>query len=219
MTTRRKIGSGVYLIIDPSMGERALLSKLTEAIRVPIAGVQIWDNFAPTQDRVDLVEKVCRICAVTQVPVLINNNWELVKMTRLDGVHFDTIPHNFEKINNEIGESYLMGITVSNDLSVVRWADENQLDYISFCSIFPSVTSNSCDRVSFKSIQETRKITSVPVFLSGGIRPGNIRQLKGLEFEGVAVVSGIMSSETPGIVTEKYLTELKHLKHEKTDDR
>lgn len=219
MKEHRKISGEIYLVIDPSMNEKELLKKLSATISADIAAVQIWDNFALSVDQLDLVEKVCELCHPENVPVLLNNNWRLVNSTSVDGVHFDAIPTDFQKIKKEIGSDCFMGITVNNDLSVVRWAEENDLDYISFCSIFPSVTSNSCELVSFKTIQETRQITSMPIFLAGGIIPENIITLKELDFQGVAVVSGIMSSEEPLIAAQNYLKELKQIKNENKNYR
>lgn len=102
-----------------------------------------------------------------------------------------------------------MGITVNNDLSLVQWANDNSFDYISFCSIFPSTTSNSCQLVKFETITKARTITQMPIFLAGGIQPENIYQLNNLDYDGVAVVSGIMSADDPFEKANKYLNELK----------
>lgn len=207
----RKLSGGIYLVIDPSMNEHELLKKLSETSKSGIAAVQIWDNFLSSANMEDLIGKVCEICHRYDVPVFINNRWELVNSTAVDGIHLDSIPEDFKVLKEKLSGNCMIGITVTNDLSVVEWAENNQLDYISFCSIFPSTTSNSCELVTFDTIKETRKITSMPLFLSGGIRPENINKLEELDFDGVAVVSGIMSSENPRHATKEYLTELKNL--------
>lgn len=206
-----KLSGGIYLVIDPSMHEHELFRKLSGALNSGIAAVQIWDHFPPSANIENLVQKICEICHNHNVPVLINNRWQLLNTSAVDGVHFDEIPEDFNSIKERLGSNCMIGITVNNDLSVVRWAEENRLDYISFCSIFPSTTSNSCEPVTFENIKRTRSITSMPLFLSGGIRPTNIKKLKELDFDGVAVVSGIMSSDDPQNVTKNYLNELKNL--------
>ena len=37
----------------------------------------------------------------------------------------------------------------------------------------------------------------VSIFLSGGITPDNMEELKELNYDGIAVVSGIMNAENP----------------------
>ncbi|MDT0690977.1 thiamine phosphate synthase [Salegentibacter sp. F188] len=218
MTKITKIRGGLYLVLDPSMNRNELFKKLNEVLEEEIAVVQIWDNFPPSVNKVELENEICDLCHSRNVPVFLNNNWHLKKSTRADGIHFDVIPENFSEIKDELKADCMFGVTCNNDLSVIKWAHENNLDYISFCSIFPSQTSNSCELVSFETIKKAREITSMPIFLAGGIQYQNIKELESLEFEGVAVVSGIMSSENPKQATREYLSELKRIKNENSDN-
>ncbi|MDT0677265.1 thiamine phosphate synthase [Autumnicola musiva] len=210
---KRQISGGVYLVIDPSMNEEELILKLEQVLKEKIAAVQIWDHFSTSGDeQVKLVNRISEICHERDVPVFLNNQWELLKKTKADGVHFDEIPKDFENIRNNSEENALFGLTCNNDLFIIKWAEEHHLDYISFCSVFPSPTDNSCELVTFDAIKKARGITDMPIFLAGGIQHSNIRELKDLDFDGIAVVSGIMSAEDPESSTKDYLSELKKLK-------
>lgn len=202
------IKSGIYLVIDPSMEEGLLLNKLNAALKEKLAAVQVWDNFKEGQNITKLIDKVCELCHAKHVPVFINNRWELLQNTAADGVHFDEIPENFSELKIKIGKPFLSGLTCNNDLKWIHWANENKLDYISFCSIFPSTTANSCDLVEFETIREASKIFSAAIFLAGGIKPENIDKLSDLKYNGIAVVSGIMSSDTPDLAIKKYQEKL-----------
>jgi thiamine-phosphate pyrophosphorylase len=206
---KKKIASGIYLVVDPSMEENSLLHKLEMILQEKIIALQIWDNFYEGQNVESLIEKITERCHAKQVPVLINNRWQLLNTTSLDGVHFDSIPANFEEIKKQIDHPFIAGITVNNDLSLVHWANKHQLDYISFCSVFPSSTSNSCELVKFETIREAREITSMPIFLAGGIKPENITKLDVLDYDGIAVISGIMSSDQPDQSIKAYYQQLK----------
>jgi thiamine-phosphate pyrophosphorylase len=102
----------------------------------------------------------------------------------------------------------MCGLTCNNDLTFVDWASKNKLDYISFCSIFPSSTVNSCELVSFNTINQAAKRYSLPIFLAGGIKPENLDKLKELDYAGIAVISGIMSSDRPDESIKKYREKL-----------
>lgn len=201
---KKTIANGIYLVIDPSVDDNILLDKLQQAIQGNIVAVQIWDNFKPETNVAALVHEIIELCQSENIPVLINNRWELCLTTALDGVHFDEVPENFEQIKQRISDDVILGITCGNDLAVVKWAHEHQLAYISFCSIFPSTTSNSCELVSFDTIKATRAITALPIFLAGGIKPENIPQLSELGQAGIAVVSGIMNAEEPIEALKRY---------------
>ncbi|RTE51847.1 thiamine phosphate synthase [Arenibacter aquaticus] len=205
---KRKMGSGIYLIIDPSMDEKVLLNKLDICLNERLAAVQIWDNFKDTQDITTLICKICDLCHAKNVPVLINNQWGLLNKTDLDGIHFDIIPEDYEEIKAGVNKSFISGLTCNNDLSWVEWANRNNLDYISFCSVFPSQTANSCEIVHFNTIQKASKHYDLPIYLAGGITANNLGQLKGLNFKGIAVVSGIMGATNPSESINNYLKEL-----------
>lgn len=187
----------VYIVVDPAMQEALLLSKLVVALQEDVVAVQVWDNFHPKQNIPILVKKITGLCHRKAVPVLINNNWQQLLNSGIDGVHFDHIPPGFEKIKATIGRPFIAGLTCNNDLSCIHWANEHHIDYISFCSIFPSTTGTSCELVKFDTIRETRKLTTLPIFLAGGIRPENVKELQELDFDGIAVISGVMSAVAP----------------------
>ncbi len=205
----KQINGGVYLVVNPADNEEILFSKLKRIVEAEIAAVQIWDNFSAKTNQVSFIDKVCIICHQKGIPVLINNQWQLLNLSKADGVHFDEHPEDIDVIRKIVNRKCIMGITVNNDLSLVQWANDNSFDYISFCSIFPSTTSNSCQLVKFETITKARTITQMPIFLAGGIQPENIYQLNNLDYDGVAVVSGIMSADDPFEKANKYLNELK----------
>jgi thiamine-phosphate pyrophosphorylase len=208
-----KIKSGIYLVIDPSLAEEKLFPKLKAALSAGLSAVQVWDNFQTDEDIAKLPQLVA-LCKTFQVPVLINNRVDLLHAYPFDGIHFDALPADYSTRKAEWEGSYILGLTCNNDLDQVREAQENGLDYISFCSVFPSSTANSCELVSRQTLEEAPKIFAGPIFLAGGINPANIPVLKGLDFAGVAVVSGIMGADNPASAIEHYQSALNKIQHE-----
>lgn len=205
----KTVQNGIYLIIDPSVKRETLLSKLNEILSEEIAIIQIWDNFKPNEDPLEITDEILRLCHKKNIPVLINNQWQLLKKIDLDGVHFDEIQNNIYEIKHDLGRKIITGVTCNNDLSVVKWANDNELNYISFCSMFCSSTANSCDLVTFKTVKDARKITSLPIFLAGGIKPENIEMLNELPYSGIAIVSGIMEGDKPSEAIRIYKQKIK----------
>ena len=206
---KQTIQSGIYLIIDPAMEEEILLSKLNLIVEEEIAAIQIWDNFKEDQNIEELLLKIYERASANNIPVIINNRWELLKQIPLDGIHFDEIPENFNDIRKEINRDFIAGITCNNDLSIIEYAEKHQFDYISFCSMFPSKTANSCELVDFETVQKAKSIFSGKIFLAGGINLNNIENLSQLNYDGIAVVSGIMSAENPSENIKMYHQKIK----------
>lgn len=205
MDKRHHISSGIYVVIDPSMEPAVLYDKLDSVLKERVAAVQIWDNFDENEDVMTLIVALCRRCHDKGVPILINNRWQYLRETPLDGVHFDTIPTDYEGIREGIDRPFLCGITCTNGMEPILWAKDNGLDYISFCSMFPSNTAASCELVSHDTVRKARRLYDGPIFLAGGIKPHNMGQLQDLPYTGLAVISGVMNSEAPDQSIREYL--------------
>ncbi|MFX9050287.1 thiamine phosphate synthase, partial [Acinetobacter baumannii] len=85
----------------------------------------------------EIISSVCILCKQHNTPVLINNQWKWLNRFDFDGVHFDELPNNFSFIKQQIGRDFICGITCNNNISVVEKANNEHVDYISFCSMFP----------------------------------------------------------------------------------
>jgi len=210
MNSTQKITGGVYLVINPSTQKGILIAKLEAALNGGISVVQIWNKWDKDTGKTEIVTAICTVCKAYNVPVLINEDWTLLQQyPLLDGVHFDKIPSDYGNIKRSINQEFIAGITCGNDMKNVYWAIEKQLDYISFCSLFPSSSAGSCEIVTPSIITSTRLLTDMPIFIAGGITPENIVGLRQtIPFDGVAVVGGIFKSDDPMQQTKEYVNAL-----------
>lgn len=202
----------IYLVIDPQMKQETITEKLKIVITKDIAAVQIWDSFKEGQDVSQLISEIHAICRPENIPLFINNRWEYLISLGIDGVHFDVIPEDIDSIRNKVGREFIIGITCGNDIKVVEWAAENKVDYISFCSMFPSSSAGECEIIDHEIITKARDIFKNTLYLSGGIYPNNIKELQSIDFDGIAVISGVMSSENPSKAIDEYRNEINEIK-------
>ncbi len=218
MNKSKLIKGGLYLVLEPSVEKNILFQKLNAALEGGVRILQIWNYWPEGFDRpqkATLIREVVDMAAPFDVPVLINEEWELLEEGGLAGVHFDKIPADFAAIKKAIPEEAIVGVTCGNDLRVVEWADQQGLDYISFCAMFPSSSAGECEIVSVQTVQRASAITDLPLFVSGGVTPDNLLELKALDIAGVAVISGILNHEHPKEAALTYNQLLKKLEDEK----
>ncbi len=198
------LGGGIYLVLDPASDPERLLRCLKQAIQSgKVCGVQLWDHWEGVKSRAALIGEIMTVCRDAGVALLVNNNVRMLEEYGFDGIHFDAMPaYPLYDIKRRAGRHILIGITLGNNLEPLRSAGAKALDYVSFCSVFPSASAGSCEIVSRETIQEARTLTHLPVFLSGGVNLSTMSKLEGLAFEGVAVISGIMNDPDPCKATE-----------------
>lgn len=211
-STINKITGGLYLVIDPAKGEDYLIPVLQQAIVGGVDVLQIWDHWLPGQDKRSLVMKICAMAHAQGIPVLINEDWTLLQGTSADGVHFDELPDDLTAITKAVGRSFLVGITCGNDLAKVSWAEANHIDYISFCSMFPSASAGACELVTVATVKAARQLTTLPIFLAGGITLQNLAELAATPMNGIAVIGGIMNAVDPVAAAANYKQSLQQLK-------
>lgn len=211
-SVNNKKQKSIYLVLNPQMQEDLLIERLNLIIDKGISYIQIWDNFMKGQDIGKMITEIHSISSAHQVPLLINNHWKYLRDFPLDGVHFDSLPANLTEIKQNINKDFIIGVTCGNDLSVIELAAEQNVDYISFCSLFPSLSARNCEIVELKNIEKARQIFKKSIFLSGGIVPENIYKLADLDYDGIALISGLMSVETPQTIIEEYKKRLNKIK-------
>lgn len=200
----REVKGGLYLVVDPMPGLNDVLPKVKAALEGGVDVIQLWNHWNSENDHACFILEICRLAHDHHVPVIVNENWTWLKTLPLDGVHFDSIPDDIEQIKKEIDRPFLVGLTCGNDVDGIQWAIENKIDYISFCSMFPSSTSNSCELVNPEFVRQTRARTTIPIYVAGGITLGNAPSLLNLGINGIAIVSGIMKAPDPKLAAYQF---------------
>lgn len=214
----RKVRGGIYLMIDPTWDLTVLFPVLQKAIDGGVGIFQISNHWNEDQDKHFTINVICDIAHAHNIPVFINEDWTLMLNTPLDGIHFDSPPENLNIMRDFISRPFLCGMTCGNNLERVHWAANNGLDYISFCSMFPSATAGACEIVRPETIKQARLMTDMPIFAAGGISQENISALLEMGIDGIAVFSAIMHSEDPKTATHKFKNALKNYHYEKSTD-
>lgn len=208
----RKITGGLYVVADPAIGSQTALSKIEAALKGGVDIVQVWNHWHKGQDPEEFISDVCNLVHSYNKPVLVNQRWEWLMSFPLDGVHFDKIPSDWQTVQNFIRRPFITGVTCGNDRKLIEWAINNNTSYISFCAMFPSASADECEIVDPQIIREVRKITAMPIFVSGGITLENTSSMMDLGINGVAVISGIMKAEDPEAAARMFKMKLKSSK-------
>lgn len=199
----------LYLVIDPMPGIENILPRVKAALAGGIEVIQIWNHWNKGQSTEELILSICTLAKAHQVPVIIHEHWQWLNAFPLDGIHFETVPDNFDHIKNSISRPFLVGLTCGNDEDKIQWAIDNKLDYISFCSMFPSSTANSCELVKPELVKTICDKHVIQVYVAGGVTVENIPSMIQLGVHGVAVVSGIMGAADPKQATALFKQALK----------
>ncbi len=195
MTKCRKL-AGLYLVVSPILPLEQLLFATEKAIE---GGVDILQLSATkeTQAHHDLAKKLAGITKKHKIPFLVNNNLELAKEIKAEGVHLDTFDISPTEVRRLLGSESLVGYTVNVDLDKVEWAEQAGADYVSFCSIFHNCPEGQCPIVPLDIVKNATLSSNISVFAAGGINLENLFSVLETGVDGVVVTSAILESKNP----------------------
>ncbi|MHB1867382.1 MAG: thiamine phosphate synthase [Nitrososphaerales archaeon] len=200
---KKNITSGVYLVVDPSYGEEKVLHVVQESMEGGLDVLQLWASWKDDAAAIDLGKKLAKLAEQYSVPFVVNNDVEVALKIGSDGVHIDGTEPSPSLIRKRFGDDGIVGVTCSTSMEKVLWADKEKVDYISFCSMYPSPSVNECDIVPMRMVSEARRKISIPIFASGGINLTNAHEIIDVGGDGVAVISTIMTSKNPKQTTQQ----------------
>jgi len=203
VTALKKLG-GLYLVVDPSVPYARLLETVRKALRGGVDIIQLWSSGQDSSVILKLAESLRDLARQYHVPLIINNDLKLAKKVDADGIHYDTYDVTPAEARRELGTRSIVGYTLGNDLTKLRWAESVGADYISFCSVFPTSSVAQCELVPIDSVKLAKSMTKLPVFASGGINLDNVRLVMEAGADGVAVISAILKADDPEQVAKSF---------------
>lgn len=190
-----KIDYSVYLVTD-----RDLMSTETieEAIEQAIAGgttlIQLREKECSSLDFYNTAVKVKEICDKNKVPLLINDRLDIALAVDADGVHVGQSDLPASVVRKIIGEDKIIGVSAGNLKDAVK-AERDGADYIGVGAMYATGTKKDAKPTSLETLKEIRKNVNIPIVVIGGINKDRIKDFKGTNINGVAIVSAIIAQK------------------------
>ena len=129
---------------------------------------------------------------------------DLAKKVEAEGVHFDAYDVSPKDARQVLGKDAVVGYTVNIELERIKWAEQVDADYVSFCSIFHKCPGSTCPIVSLDTVKNAASNAKIPVFAAGGINLGNLFAVLETGVNGVVVTSAILKSKKPEKTAEDF---------------
>ena len=186
------------------MPHRRLLEVVEKALKGGVDVLQLWKAWHDRHEIMGLARRLQNLANEYDVPLIVNNDIQLAKDIEANGVHmdgYDVIPINVRKALNERS---IVGYTLGNDLKWLQWAETAGADYVSFCSVFPTISATQCEIVPLDTIRAAKSVTGLPVFASGGINLSNAHLVLETGVDGIAVISAILKAQDPEQIAKSF---------------
>jgi len=185
-----------------------LLATAQAALEGGASIVQFRDKGVYTPDeRSEAALGVRKACNRANVPFLVNDDPELARRFRADGVHLGRQDPPPTVARLFLGPDAIVGVTVYGQPGEEEAAANAGADYLAAGPFFPSPTKPEEPVLPISILDAIIQRSRLPVFAIGGITAETAGLLARHGAAGVAVVSAIMDAEDPKAATADILRE------------
>ena len=196
----------LYLVSDRRQTRsRDLLWVLERALDGGVKGIQLREKDLGGRELFDLAEKVKALCVDRQASLFINDRVDVALAVDADGIHSGGASIPIEAARVLVGTDKLIGVS-THSMREAEEAERSGADFLLFGPIyFTPSKADYGEPQGLAPLKEVVEKISIPVYAIGGIKVGNIGDVKEAGVRGVALISAIMSSVDPCRATQEIL--------------
>lgn len=195
----------LYAITDRKwLNGRTLVSQVEEVLKNGATFLQLREKNLSYNELVKEAIQIKKITAKYKVPFVINDNIYAALEAGADGVHIGQSDASYQKARKLLGDNKIIGMTAHN-INEALAAQKAGADYIGAGAVFTTSTKQDTIPMPFNTLKEITDNVSIPVVAIGGINHKNIKELKGLGINGVAVISALFAQEDISAATARML--------------
>ena len=199
----------LYLVTDRDQtGGRDLLWVLERALEGGVRAVQLREKDLGGRELFVLAEKTKRLCERYQANLFVNDRVDVALGVDADGVHLggDSMP--VRAARELLGAEKLIGVS-THSINEAREAEQEKADFILFGPVY--FTASKAAYGEPQGLGWLKKVVekiSLPVYAIGGVKVGNIAEVKETGVRGIALISAVLSASDPRAATRRILETL-----------
>ena len=168
------------------------------------AGSVILQYREKTKSDPNHAKKLKTLCTDFKVTFIINDNPQLAKEVKADGVHLGEEDDSFHETRELLGDKAIIGISCYDSLDLAIEAEKQGANYVAFGSFFPSKTKQNTRRPDLDLLKQAKGKLSIPIVAIGGITPKNGRPLVEAGADYIAAIHGVFGQSDPELAAKKY---------------
>jgi thiamine-phosphate pyrophosphorylase len=200
----------LYLVTDRNQtGGRDLLWVLEQALDGGVKAIQLREKDLSGRDLFSLAERSHKLCQAYDAALFINDRVDIAMAVDAAGVQLSKASLPIVTTRALLGLQKIIGVS-THSLQEAKEAEKNGADFVLFGPVYftPSKAAYGAPQglPALKTIVDN---ISLPVYAIGGIKLENIESTKKLGVRGVALISAVVSAESPKEAAERMLRQLR----------
>ena len=198
------IDYSLYVIANQDLQKnRTIIEVIEEIIQGGATIIQLREKNLPTRTFFEEAQTVRKITKKAGIPLIINDRLDVALAVNADGVHLgeEDLPLKYAR---KIAPHFIIGYS-TDSIDQAREAEKDGANYLGVGSVFPTKTKIDAGMaIGTQKLEEIKRAVSIPVIAIGGITLENLPKVIQSGVDGVAVISAIISAESPFEATKKF---------------
>jgi len=185
---------GLYAITQTdNKSMTTILAEIEQVLSGGAVMVQYRDK--NPQNAYLLASELVALCHQYHVPLIINDDVELAIQVAADGVHLGKEDGAVAHARQRLGNDAIIGVSCYNSVDRAIEAQRDGADYVAFGRFFTSSSKPLAAPAELHSLQEAKRVLTVPIVAIGGILPDNGGELLNAGADMLAVIGGLFTAQ------------------------
>lgn len=190
----------LYLVTDRGLSRgRATVDIVAEAVKGGATCVQLREKHCDTRDFVDEARAVHQLLQKLNlsIPLIINDRVDVALAIGAEGVHLGQSDMRIADARKLIGPQAIIGISAESVADAIT-AEKEGADYLGISPVYSTPTkTDTALPLGLQGVSDIRAAVRLPLVGIGGIHENNIVDVIKAGADGAAVVSAIVSADSP----------------------
>lgn len=193
-----RIDFTLYLVTDRALARgRTTVDVVREAVAGGVTCVQLREKASGTREFLEEARAVQAALRGTGVPLIVNDRVDVALAVGADGVHLGQRDMAIADARRLGSPSWIIGVSAESVADAIR-AEQEGADYVGVSPVFATPTkTDHAPPLGLEGLRAIRAAATVPLVAIGGIHAGNAREVIRAGADGLAVVSAIVSADSP----------------------
>ena len=208
------IDYSLYLVTDRTLARgRTTVEIVREAVAGGATCVQLREKNCGTREFLEEARAFQAALRGTGVPLVVNDRVDVALAVDADGVHLGQQDMALADARRLGPPGWIIGVSAECVEDAIR-AEREGADYIGVSPVFATPTKIDTARpLGLEGLRQMRAAVKIPLVAIGGIHAGNAQEVIRAGADGLAVVSAIVSADSPREAARQLRREIEAARH------
>jgi thiamine-phosphate pyrophosphorylase len=211
MNRERLKDVNLYLISDRTLftAQCSMYLAFETALETGVKAIQLREKDLSTRELLDMAYWMRALTNEYGSKLFINDRVDVALSVKADGVQLGRNSIPVYAVRKIAGDKLMIGVSTHTIGEAIE-AEKNGADFITLGPVYKTPSKAKYGKpAGLETLKKAKSRTTLPIFAIGGIKPGNVREVKEAGADGIAFISSILPAQDIKKTIEDFLRGMK----------